>query len=311
MQLRELKKQFLEYLEVERGRGAKTVENYDRCLERFFSFTQVKIPQNITEDKVCQFRLYLSKQAGTKVGQHIEPLQQRTQNYYLIAVRAFLKFLRNRGITSMAPESIILTKVPARLPDLLPPLLLERLLSAPKHATPEGKRDRAILELLSSTGLRVSELCGLNTHDVDLARDELSIRGKGDKERVVFLSATAKKALKEYLLGRNDKREALFIRYGKKAHVGDEARVSPRTVQRLVQRYAVQAGIVCVVTPQVIRNSFAAALVSHGANLQSVQTLLGHAHISTTQIYARSTALSSQAADTRSLVTKRPTKKTR
>ena len=155
MNLEELKRQFLEYLEIERGRSVKTVENYDRYLTRFFSFAKVKLPKDITEEQVREFRLYLNRQGGTKIGGRLETMKRRTQNYYLIALRAFLKFLRKRGVESLSPERIELAKVPERSLDLISPVELERLMKAPAKDTLEGKRDQAILELLFSTGLRI------------------------------------------------------------------------------------------------------------------------------------------------------------
>ncbi len=289
MDLTELKKQFLEYLEIERGRSVKTVENYDRYLTRFFAFAKVKKPKDISEEQIREFRLYLNRQPGTKVGSRTEPMKRRTQNYYLIAVRAFLKFLRKRGVESTSPERIELAKVPERSLDLISPAELDRLLAAPKTDSLEGKRDRAILELLFSTGLRISELCSLSIDDVDLTRDEFSVRGKGDKVRVVFLTDAAKSTVREYLNARKDMDDALFVRYGKKAHLGADARVTPRTVQRLLKHYAAKAGITRKVTPHVIRHSFATDLLSNGADLRSVQALLGHAHIGTTQVYTHVT----------------------
>jgi site-specific recombinase XerD len=200
----ELKTRFLEYLEIERGRSVKTIENYDRYLTRFFAFTKVKKPGDITEEHVRRFRLHLNRQPGTKVGGRVEPMKRRTQNYYLIAVRAFLKFLRKRGIESVNPERIELAKVPERSLDLISSSELKSLMNAPDTKTLEGKRDKSILELLLSTGLRISELTGLSIDDVDLTRDEFSVRGKGDKERVVFLSDTVKMCIREYLKKRKD-----------------------------------------------------------------------------------------------------------
>lgn len=289
MNLREAKRQFLEYLEIERGRSVKTVENYDRYLERFFTFAKVETPRELTEEHVREFRLHLNRQAGAKIGGRAQSMKRRTQNYYLIALRAFLKFLRKRAIPSLSPERIELAKVPERSLDLISGAELDRLLAAPKVDTLEGKRDCAILQLFFSTGLRISELCGLNTDDVDLTRDEFSVRGKGDKVRVVFLSDTAREAIKVYQAARKDMEEALFIRYGKKSHIGDEARITPRVVQRMLKYYATKAGITRKVTPHVIRHSFATDLLSNGADLRSVQALLGHAHIGTTQIYTHVT----------------------
>ena len=285
----ELKTQFLEYLEIERGRSVKTVENYDRYLTRFFAFTKVKKPGELTEEHVRTFRLHLNRQPGTKVGGRFEPMKRRTQNYYLIAVRAFLKFLRKRGIESLNPERIELAKVPERSLDLISSNELKRLMNAPNQKTLEGKRDKAILELFFSTGLRISELTGLSIDDVDLTRDEFSVRGKGDKIRVVFLSDTARKCIQEYLQKRKDLDDALFIRYGRKANDGGELRLSPRAVQRLLKKYATKAGITRKVTPHVLRHSFATDLLQNGADLRSVQALLGHANIATTQVYTHVT----------------------
>jgi site-specific recombinase XerD len=285
----ELKRQFLEYLEIERGRSVKTVENYDRYLERFFEFAKVQKTTDLTEEQIREFRLYLNRQPGTKVGSRVEPMKRRTQNYYLIALRAFLKFLRKRGIEALSPERIELAKVPQRSLDLISPKELKRLREAPDTKTLEGKRDQAILELLFSTGLRISELCALNIDDVDLTRDEFSVRGKGDKIRVVFLSDTARKSLQAYLKARKDMDASLFVRYGRKAKNGDDLRIHPRMVQRLLKKYAAMAGITRKVTPHVIRHSFATDLLSNGADLRSVQALLGHANIGTTQVYTHVT----------------------
>lgn len=289
MNLLELKRQFLEYLEIERGRSVKTVENYNRYIDRFFAFSGVKNASDITEKLVRDFRLHLNRQNGTKVAGHFEPMKRRTQNYYLIALRAFLKYLRKQGVSSLSPERIELAKVPERSLDLISSVELNRLLSAPDTNTLRGKRDRAILELLFSTGLRISELCALSIDDVDLSRDEFSVRGKGDKIRVVFLSDEARETVKKYLTARKDMDDALFVRYGKKAHVGESARVTPRTVQRLLKHYSAKAGITRKVTPHVIRHSFATNLLSNGADLRSVQALLGHANIGTTQVYTHVT----------------------
>ncbi len=285
----ELKRQFLEYLEIERGRSVKTVENYDRYLERFFDFAKAKKVKDITEKRVREFRIHLNRQPGTKVGNRMEPMKRRTQNYYLIALRAFLKFLRKRGIEALSPERIELAKVPERSLDLISGAELNRLMKAPDQKTLEGKRDKAILELLFSTGLRISELCSLSIDDVDLTRDEFSVRGKGDKIRVVFLSDTARTALKNYLQKRKDMDEAMFVRYGRKANDGGDLRISPRAVQRLIKKYAAEAGITRKVTPHVIRHSFATDLLQNGADLRSVQALLGHANIGTTQVYTHVT----------------------
>ena len=289
MDVRELKQQFLEYLEIERGRSVKTVENYDRYLERFFVFAKVDHPSDINETHVREFRLHLNRQPGTMVGGRKEPMKRRTQNYYLIALRAFLKYARSRRIETISPERIELAKVPERSLDLISAAELKRLRAAPDTKQLEGKRDKAILELLFSTGLRISELCALSIDDVDLSRDEFSVRGKGDKIRVVFLSDAARDAINDYLKARKDLDGALFIRYGRKANDGGDLRVHPRAVQRLLKTYAAKAGITRKVTPHVIRHSFATDLLQNGADIRSVQALLGHASINTTQVYTHVT----------------------
>ena len=283
-----LKRQHLEYLEIERGRSMKTVENYDRYLARFFEHIGITKPKAITEDAVREFRLWLNRQPA-----QVGTLKKRTQNYYLIALRSFLKFLMKRGITSLPPDRIELAKVAERSLDLISSEELERLLVAPTGSTLQALRDRAILELLFSTGLRVSELCSL-TRDIDFSRDEFSVRGKGEKVRVVFLSKKAREAVKVYLAKRADMDNALFVQIGRNPKkLADERDKSlgltPRSIERLTKRYAIRAGISKKVTPHIIRHSFATDLLSNGADLRSVQALLGHAHIGTTQIYTHVT----------------------
>lgn len=293
MTLIELKRQFLEYLEIEKGRSILTVRNYDHYLTRFLEYTKVSDPKKLTETMVREYRLWLNRQPGTKVGRNIDPLKRKTQNYYLIALRAFLKYMRKRGVDSLNPERIELAKVPERSLDLISSQELTRLMNAPDVSTLSGLRDRAILELFFSTGLRVSELCSLSQEDVDLSRDEFSVRGKGDKVRVVFLSDTARNAIKAYLKERKDFDDAMFIQYGKNAKRSEvknvDLRLTSRSVQRIIKRYATIAGITRKVTPHVLRHSFATDLLGNGADLRSVQALLGHAHIGTTQIYTHVT----------------------
>jgi len=282
--LKSLKTQFLEYLEIEKGRGVKTVENYDRYLNRFFAFAKVKSPAQITEQMVREFRITLNRSAGVT-----GTMKKNTQNYHLIALRAFLKFLRKRDVESLNPERIELAKVGGRDLDLITADELNRIMKAPQGDELSALRDRAILELFFSTGLRVSELCGLN-QDLDLTRDEFSVRGKGEKVRVVFLSSEAKTAVAAYLKKRGDMSEALFVSYGKGAPKSkDLPRLTPRSVERMVKHYAKKAGITRKVTPHVIRHSFATDLLGNGADLRSVQALLGHANIATTQVYTHVT----------------------
>lgn len=283
------KRQFLEYIEIEKGRAVKTVENYDRYLTRYFAQMQIKKVADISEQSVRDFRLWLNRQPGS--GR--DSMKRRTQNYYMIALRAFLKFLRKRDIAAISPEKIELAKLPERHLDLITSAELERLMQAPMQAYAKAEneqkklsyvRDRAILELLFSTGLRVSELCSLNS-DIDLSRDEMSVRGKGEKVRVVFISPAAKEAVREYLKQRKDMEEALFVEgRPNKLH-----RITPRDVQRHLKRYVAIAGITSVVTPHTLRHSFATDLLNNGADIRSVQQLLGHSSITTTQIYTHVT----------------------
>lgn len=289
MEAEAAKRQFLEYIEIERGRAVKTVENYDRYLTRYFEQMHVKRVGDISEQNIRDFRLWLNRQPGT--GR--DSMKRRTQNYYMIALRAFLKFLRKRGIECISPERIELAKLPERHLDLISNSELDRLLKAPREALAKEKddekrlrylRDTAILELLFSTGLRVSELCALDS-DLDLSRDDLSVRGKGEKVRVVFLSESAKGAVRDYLKARKDMEEALFVD-GRAKHLH---RITPRDIQRHIKKYASMAGITKKVTPHVLRHSFATDLLTNGADIRSVQQLLGHASINTTQIYTHVT----------------------
>lgn len=284
-----MKREFLEYTEIERGRAVKTVENYDHYLSVFFDQMKITSVSDITEDKIREFRLWLNRQPGTGSA----TMKRRTQNYYLIALRAFLKYLRKRGIEGLNPERIELAKLPERQIDIITSQELKRLMDAPlealkKEEDPEKRsrylRDSAILELLFSTGLRVAELCALNA-DIDLSRDDLSVRGKGEKVRVVFLSQASKDAVSAYLKSRKDMEEALFVDgRANKLH-----RIIPRDVQRHIKKYSARAGITSKVTPHTLRHVFATDLLSNGADIRSVQALLGHASINTTQIYTHVT----------------------
>ncbi|MDE1919321.1 MAG: tyrosine-type recombinase/integrase [Patescibacteria group bacterium] len=213
-------------------------------------------------------------------------MKRRTQNYYMIALRAFLKFLRKRDIEAISPEKIELAKLPERELDLITPGELGRLMDAARGAEERSVRDIAILELLFSTGLRVSELCSLD-NDIDLSQDSFSVRGKGEKVRVVFLSPAAKSAVAAYLKARKDMSEALFVSIPRGK--GVPARLTPRSVERIIHAYAIKAGITKKVTPHVLRHVFATDLLNNGADIRSVQQLLGHASINTTQIYTHIT----------------------
>ena len=273
-------KEFLEYLEIERGRSKKTIANYNHYIKRFLGFSGAGNPADITENKVRDYRLWLNRITDKHGGQ----LSSKTQNYHLIALRSFLKYLGKRDLKTLLPEKIELAKLPQREIDFPLPEELERLLSSPTGNSLQALRDRAMLEMFFSTGLRVSELASLNRESVNLKRDEFSIRGKGEKLRLVFLSDTAKEALKEYLASRGDIIEALFAGT-QKAPV----RLTPRQIQRLIRKYAVKAGVSKKITPHSLRHAFATDLLINGADLRSVQALLGHASITTTQIYTHIT----------------------
>ena len=299
-ELEQLKREFLEHVEIEKGNSLKTVNNYDHYISRFFEFAKISEPKEINDDKIREFRLYLNRQPGVKTrGQQASTLKKNTQNYHLIALRSFLKYLMKRGITSLPPDRIELAKIKERSLDLISTDELNRLLDAPLTEVSHRQglwelkklRDKALLELFFSTGLRLSELCSIN-RDLDISKDEFSIRGKGEKVRVVFLSDSAKNAIREYLKTRKDMNEPLFIQYSKnlpKQGFGKGNRLTPRSIERIVKHYAIVAGISKKVTPHIIRHSFATDLLSNGADIRSVQMMLGHANIATTQIYTHIT----------------------
>jgi len=315
-ELEQLKREFLEHVEIEKGNSLKTVNNYDYYLSRFLEFAKITNPKDITDDNIREYRLFLNRQPGAKArGQSSSTLKRNTQNYHLIALRSFLKYLMKRGITSLPADRIELAKIKQRSLDLISTDELNRLLDGPNQISKrlnlgntrdstsgdiKTLRDKAILELFFSTGLRLSELCSLN-RDLDLSKDEFSIRGKGEKVRVVFLSDGAKEAIREYLKNRKDLDEPMFIQYSrnngnKKSNLGSTRgsasntnRLTPRSIERIVKTYAIVAGISKKVTPHVIRHSFATDLLSNGADIRSVQMMLGHSNIATTQIYTHIT----------------------
>jgi site-specific recombinase XerD len=291
--LDQLKREFFEHVEIEKGNSLKTVNNYDYYLSRFFEFAKISEPKEITDDKIREFRLHLNRQPGVKIrGQQATTLKKNTQNYHLIALRSFLKYLMKRSVPSLPPDRIELAKIKERSLDLISAGELSRLMNAPDTTNLKGLRDKAILELFFSTGLRLSELCSLD-RDIDLSKDEFSVRGKGEKVRVVFLSPLAKDAIRAYLKARKDLDEPLFIQYSRNRATGNRSlatgRLTPRSIERMVKYCAIKAGISKKVTPHVIRHSFATDLLSNGADIRSVQMMLGHANIATTQIYTHIT----------------------
>ncbi len=294
MTLDALKTQFLEYLEIERGRSQLTLRNYDFYLTRFLAITKLKNPSEIDPEIIRRYRLALNRLTGYDG----ETLKKTTQNYHLIALRSFLKYLAKRDIASLAPEKIELMKQSERTVDFLEGGDLDQLLQAPiknEGDTLLGRRDHAILELLFSTGLRVSELAKLQRDDVNLEKDEFTVRGKGGKVRLVFLSEQAKGAIRDYLEQRQDGNPALFVRADRaagrsvSAPDADPTPLTPRSIQRLVQHYAAAAGLTKTITPHTLRHSYATDLLMNGADIRSVQALLGHASITTTQVYTHVT----------------------
>ena len=288
MQFQKIKTDFLEYMEIEQGRSQKTIQNYDHYLTRLVDFAgDIKV-SDIDNELIRKWRLWLNR-LGTNTS---DELQKNTQNYHLIALRSFLKFCAKRDIPALASDKIELAKAKRKQVTFLNQDELERLFQAPKIDTAQGLRDRAILELLFSSGLRVSELVGLNKGDINLKRKEFVVRGKGQKDRPIFISDTAVWWIQQYLDKRSDNTNPLFIRYSGTKQVslsGNFHRLTARSVQRLVARYALLAGITKHVSPHTLRHSFATDLLMNGADLRSVQALLGHSNISTTQIYTHVT----------------------
>lgn len=286
--MKKLIQQFLEYLEIERGRSINTVENYHFYLKRFVNFSKVKSPAQITTDIIRRYRLFLNREVDGR-GQ---TLKKSTQNYHLIALRSFLKYLSKQDIKSLAPEKIELAKMPQRQVDFLDGDDLERLLEAPMK-TEESKiiqlRDKAILEMLFSTGLRVSELSKLKLDNINLNKEEFTIRGKGEKLRIAFLSNQTKYWLKQYIEARKDMSPYLFVRHDKAKGKEEPKNLTPRSIQRLIKKYSLAAGITKDVTPHTLRHSFATDLLMNGADIRSVQAMLGHSSITTTQIYTHIT----------------------
>ncbi len=288
-QLEQLKREFLEHIEIEKGRSLKTVENYDHYITRYFDFSKVKNPEDIDSTSVREFRLWLNRQSMGNNRATGKTVSRKTQNYYMIALRVFLKYLTRKKIKSMSADEIDLAKVPERHLDLISTNELGRLLKSSEGGDIKSLRDKAILELLFSTGLRVSELCSL-TNDIDFETGEFSIRGKGGKIRVVFISDEARTTLKKYLALRKDMSDSLFVQIGSEKKDGMDIKpLTRRSVERIVKQCAVKAGISKKVTPHVIRHCFATDLLSNGADIRSVQTMLGHANIATTQIYTHVT----------------------
>jgi site-specific recombinase XerD len=338
--LSDLVNEFTEYIEVERGRAQRTAENYRLYMERLIEFAGDVDVAEIDDELVRKYRLWLNRY----VDEQGRELSRITQNYHLIALRSFLKYLAKRDIPSLDSAKIDLPKVVKKQVSFLSTEEVKRLIAAvrERHSTGDVSRnpdeasrkevielrDRAILELLFSGGLRVSELCGLNRDHINLKRREFTVRGKGQKDRPIFISPAAADSLEQYLSSRNDSFQPLFLnasrnikqteqnissaitekisanvpknsqtetknqsqkKLSRKPDRGEELRLTPRSIQRIVQNYAKLAGITKHVSPHTLRHSFATDLLMNGADLRSVQSLLGHANIATTQIYTHIT----------------------
>lgn len=283
--------QFLEHIEVERNLSRLTIRNYRHYLSRFADWFVQSGKSDITAlglDDVLSYRIYLARFTDVHGGE----LTKRTQGYHVIALRSFLKWCVKRDVAVIAPEKIELPKGEALTMKFLDPESLTRLMAQPLISTTIGLRDRAILEMLFSTGLRVSELVSLDRTQVDTQRREFSVIGKGRRVRVVFLSDAAVQHLESYLVARDDKYEPLFIHHNRDDATnlaGDAMRLTSRTVQRIVEKYAKAAHLRVKITPHGLRHSFATDLLHNGAGLRDVQELLGHKNIATTQIYTHVT----------------------
>jgi site-specific recombinase XerD len=297
MQIKNLKNQFLEYLEIEKGKSKKTIENYNHYLDRFLEWSEIANPENITESIVRNFRVYLNRYEDKK-GQRLKKI---TQNYYIIALRSFLKYLAKKDIKTLSADKVESGKISRKEVEFLEAEEVERILEMAKGDSFKALRDRAILELLFSSGLRVSELININRDKLDLKNQEFTVLGKGDKIRLVFVSNSAKQALERYLDKRTDIDPALFVRDAKalenfsiknekqKIKKNETLRLTPRSVQRIVKYYSAKAGIIKDVHPHTFRHSFATDLLINGADIRSVQAMLGHSSITTTQIYTHIT----------------------
>ncbi|MDO4712894.1 MAG: tyrosine-type recombinase/integrase [Candidatus Saccharibacteria bacterium] len=280
---------FLEHLEVEGGRSQRTIDNYRLYLERFIDFAGDIAVVDITTELVRQYRLWLNRYKNDNG----DSLLLITQNYHLVALRGFLTYLSRRDIASLAADKIVLPKTTRRQVTFLHYDEVMRLIAQIPLDSEQGLRDRAIVELLFSSGLRVSELVALNRDHINLKRREFMVRGKGQKDRPVFISEAAAEQVAAYLSARQDTLPALFLSYSKHQRQpslsGDFRRLSARSIQRLVAHYARLAGITKHVSPHTIRHSFATDLLMNGADLRSVQSMLGHSSIATTQIYTHVT----------------------
>ena len=285
--------EFLEYLEIERNLSPLTIRDYRHYLDNFIKWSKtnspITKPSDITVDLIRKYRVYLAHYNSPNGNL---PIKKVTQNYYVIALRSFLKYLIRKDLEVVSPDKIDLPKTESRSLKFLDRDQLERLLGQPDVSTERGIRDKTLMEMLFSTGLRVSELCKLNRDQINLERREFGVIGKGGRARVVFLSDRAAIWLEKYLAKRTDQFKPLFIRYAGNQEPtinGEKMRLTPRSVQRIFDKYVRKARLPVKATPHVLRHSFATDLLMNGADLRSVQELLGHKNVSTTQIYTHVT----------------------
>lgn len=287
--LSELTLDYVEHLEVEKGRSPKTAENYRRYLERLVEFTGDIPVDKITSELLRKYRLWLNRY----IDEQGRPVSTITQNYYLIALRGFLVYLSSRDIASLSPDKVELPKITRKQVTFLTYDEVDRMIdTVPQDDTVPHLRDTALLELLFSSGLRVSELIGLNRDHINTKRREFMVRGKGQKDRPIFISQRAANSIEHYLEKRADSIPALFInlsRNNTSSTSGDYRRLTARSVQRIIQKYAKLAGITKHVSPHTMRHSYATDLLMNGADIRSVQSMLGHSNIATTQIYTHVT----------------------
>lgn len=289
MSLSAYKLDFLEYLELERNVSQNTIENYNHYLIRFLDFAGDIPPSDINLDLIKKYRLHLARWVDPETK---KPLKRKTQNYFMIALRSFLKYLTRVDVSTLAPEKVELGEVEDSPLKVLENSDLENLLAAPDLTTPDGLRDKAILETLFSTGLRVSELASLNRDSVNFERGEFPVIGKGGKERIVFLSEAACAAIQNALDVRKDAYKPLFIRFQGRQDPSDDGenmRLTTRSVERIVEKYVKVVGLPVKATPHTLRHSFATDLLINGADIRSVQEMLGHSNIATTQVYTHIT----------------------
>jgi len=280
--------EYLEYLAIEKGRSKNTIANYNHYLTRLVDFAGDIDVNDINPELVRQWRLWLHELGSDRS----DELSKATQNYHLIALRNFLKYCHKRNLNALSPDQIELAKVKRSQVTFLDKEELHKLFQQPNTNQETGLRDRAILELLFSSGLRVSELVNLDRKHINLERKEFTVRGKGQKDRPVFISDESAEWLIKYLDSRADNLPPLFISYSgrhKSSTSGNYKRLTARSIQRMISRYALLAGITKRVSPHTMRHSFATDLLMNGADLRSVQEMLGHSNIATTQIYTHIT----------------------